>query len=301
MEESYMEKMNTTLTQDEIVMELIRLLKENQIKDKANDILESAIYVDGLEKKLDQVVTELNAVKKNIVDLQEQQMMKSIKAQLAIASERMEAFCNSMKEQLFEVKTEFKEKATSIVTEVKAKGKEALNRVSEFLGVKEKLEKLRINVREAGIEIDKTIAKIDHLGKDIRESSRTVSNAFRTFADKEKVDYSEVERSFSKTEVIKKPWEWKRRMFAGMELRLDATIDKLDNLSKDILLSKTENYSFEKVNEVVCSPGVIPMVAENMGTQYGSEAFEVFQKQFVNKEASDQILNSTFTKDGITR
>lgn len=37
-----MEKMNITLTQDENVMELIRLLKENQMKNKANDIFESA-------------------------------------------------------------------------------------------------------------------------------------------------------------------------------------------------------------------------------------------------------------------
>lgn len=296
-----MEKMNTTLTQDEIVMELIMLLKENQMKDKANDIFESAAYVDGLEKKLDQVVAELNEVKKQLYDLQEQQMMKSIKAQLANASERMEALCNSMKKQLFEVKVEFKEKTASIVMEVKAKGKEALNRVSEFFGVKEKLEKLRMNVREAGIETDKAIVKIDRFGADIREAGRSVSNAFRNFADKEKVDYSKVERSFSKTEVIKKPWEWKRRLFAGMELRLDATIDKIDNLSRDVVLSKTENHSFEKVNEEVSSLGVIPMVAENIGTQYGSEAFEVFQKQYVNKEASGQILNSTFTKDGITR
>ena len=143
-----MEKMNTTLTQDEIILALIKLLKQNQMQDKANDIFESAAYVDGLEKKLDQVVAELNDVKKQLADLQEQQMMKSIKAQLAKASERMEALCNSMKEQLFEVKVEFKDKAASIVTEVKAKGKEALNRVSKFFGVKEKLEKLHINVRE---------------------------------------------------------------------------------------------------------------------------------------------------------
>ena len=112
-----MEKINTTLTQDEIVMELIMLLKENQMKNKANDIFESATYVDGLEKKLDQVVAELNDVKKQLADLQEQQMMKSIKAQLVNASDRMEALCNSMKEQLFEVKVEFKVKAASIVTE----------------------------------------------------------------------------------------------------------------------------------------------------------------------------------------
>ena len=296
-----MEKMNTALTQDEIVMELIRLLKENQMKDKANDIFESAIYVDGLEKKLDQVVTELNAVKKQLADLQEQQMMKSIKAQLANASDRMEALCNSMKEQLFEVKTEFKEKATSIVTEVKAKGKEALNRISEFFGVKEKLEKLRMNVREAGIETDKTIVKIDRFGADIREAGRYASNAFRTFADKESVEHSKEERSFSKTEVIKKPWEWKRKLVDGMELRLDAAIDKLDNLSRDVELNKMEEHGFEKVDSDVVSPEVIPMVAENMEYEYGSEVFDEFQKQQINKETSSNIVDRIFTTDSMKR
>lgn len=294
-----MEKMNTTLTQDEMVMELIRLLKENQMKDKANDIFESATYVDGLEKKLDQVVAELNEVKKQLGDLQEQQMMKSIKAQLANASERMEALCNSMKEQLFEVKTEFKEKATSIVTEVKAKGKEGLNRISEFFGVKEKLKKLRMNVREAGIETDKTIVKIDRFGADIREAGRIVSNAFRTFVDKEMVDYSMVEKSFSKTEITKKPWEWKRKLFVGMELRLDAVIDKIDNLAKDIELNKMEKHDFDKVDRDVISPGAISMIAENMECQYGSEAFETFQKQERSKEVGDQIVETIIKQDSM--
>lgn len=38
-------------------------------------------------------------------------------------------------------------------------------------------------------------------------------------------------------------------------------------------------------------PGVIPMVDENMGTQYGSEAFEVFQKQYVNKTLNNILTN----------
>lgn len=295
-----MEKMNTTLTQDEMVMELIRLLRENQMKDKANDIFESATYVDGLEKKLDQVVAELNDVKKQLVDLQEQQMMKSIKAQLAKASERMEALCNSMKEQLFEVKVEFKEKAASIVTEVKAKGKEALNRVSEFLGVKEKLEKLRINVREARTETDKTIDKIDRFGADIREAGRSVSNAFRTFADKESVDYFKAEKTFSKTEVIKKPWKWKKNLFAGMELRLDAAIDKLDNLSRDVNLTKIEEQGFEKVDSNMISPEVISMVAEKMEYQYGSDVFDSFQKNQGNIVAS-QIFDLEPKKDSMGR
>ena len=295
-----MEKMNTTLTQDEIILALIKLLKQNQMQDKANDIFESAAYVDGLEKKLDQVVAELNDVKKQLVDLQEQQMIKSIKVQLAKASERMEALCNSMKEQLFEVKVEFKEKAASIVTEVKAKGKEALNRVSEFLGVKEKLEKLRINIREARNETDKTIDKIDRFGADIREAGRFVSNAFRTFADKESVDYFKVEKTFSKTEVIKKPWKWKRRFFTGMELRLDAVIDKLDNLLRDVEFNKMEEHMLNKVDGEVISHGVIPIVAENMESQYGSEMFDSFQKNQGNMVVS-QLVDLEAKKDSMVR
>lgn len=287
-----MNEKNNTLTQDEMIVELIKLLKENQMKDRANDIFESAAYVDGLEKKLDQVVLELNDVKKQLADLQEQQMMKSMKTQLANASERMDVLCNNMKEKLFEVKTEFREKATSIVTEAKVRGKEALNRVSEFLGVKEKLERLRIDVKEAGIETDKTIAKIDHFGTEIREARRTVSNAFRTFADKEVVDYSKVERSFSKTELIKKPLECKKNLLAGLELRLDAFIDKLDNLSKDVEL--------EKVNRDINSLEENLLVAEKMEYKYGSEVFEMKKKEFystkIDEPQSSEVKKSDSNK-----
>ncbi len=34
--------------------------------------------------------------------------------------------------------------------------------------------------------------------------------------------------------MIKKPWEAKKKLFASMELRLDAAIDKVENLSRDV-------------------------------------------------------------------
>ena len=45
-----MEKMNITLTQDEIILELIKLLKQNQMQDKANNIFESQLMWMGLRK-----------------------------------------------------------------------------------------------------------------------------------------------------------------------------------------------------------------------------------------------------------
>ena len=40
-----------TLTNEEIIRELLDLLKKNTMKEQANDVFEICTYVDGLEKK----------------------------------------------------------------------------------------------------------------------------------------------------------------------------------------------------------------------------------------------------------
>lgn len=41
-----------TLTNEEIIRELLDLLKKNTMKEQANDVFEICTYVDGLEKKI---------------------------------------------------------------------------------------------------------------------------------------------------------------------------------------------------------------------------------------------------------
>ncbi len=82
--------------------------------------------------------------------------------------DRAQARCQQMREKLFEVKEEMHNKASEIVKAVKQKGKEALNKVSEFFGVKKKLESIRENVREGIIETDQTLARIDGFGEGMR-------------------------------------------------------------------------------------------------------------------------------------
>ena len=42
-----------TLTNEEVIRELLDLLKKNAMKEQANDVFEICSYVDGLEKKID--------------------------------------------------------------------------------------------------------------------------------------------------------------------------------------------------------------------------------------------------------
>lgn len=265
------EKKNTRLTKDQMIQELLTLLNENQQKDTANKVFEMAAMIDGMDQKLYEVTEELQSVRKQLEKMEQEKADKTLKATVRKAVDSIEQQCNKMKEQLFEIKTEVRTKAAEIVAETKAKGKAALNRVSEFLGIKNKLESVRGNIHQSITKTEQTIEKIDTFGGGMREAGQKVANTFRTFADKETVDYSQKEKKFSKTELVKKPFSAKKKLFEKMENYLDAAIDRVESLAQNQeRVQKTEET---KESE----PVALPMVAEPE-YQYGAEAFEAYQK-----------------------
>lgn len=173
---------------------------------------------------MDSVLQELVTVKDQFRKIEEQEAEKGLKQSLKRAVNKLEQDCKAMKEKLFEVKTEIKAKAGEIVTAVKQKGKAALNKVADFLGVKKKLENIRQNVQESIADVDKSIGKIDTLGTGMREARQKIANTIRAFADKPEKEYGE--KKFSKTELIKKPFQAKRKLMSGILNCADATIEK---------------------------------------------------------------------------
>ena len=74
--------------------------------------------------------------------------------------------------------------------------------MSEFLGIKKRILDIRENVRGAIKTTDKDIAKTALLAKGFREAGQTAANAFRTFADKPEVDYSQKEQKHFITKAV---------------------------------------------------------------------------------------------------
>lgn len=274
-----------TLTNEEVIRELLELLKKNSMKEQANDVFEICSYVDGLEKKIDSMTEELTNMQNQIKEMQEDTLVNNAKKALAEARERLNTRCEQIKSQVSEVKAQVKSTAKSIVDEAKAKGRAALYRVSEFLGIKKRLLDIRENVRGAIKTTDKDIAKTALLAKGFREAGQTVANAFRTFADKPEVDYSRKEQKHPITKAVLAPMKAVKKILVSMELHLDASIDKLDNLAMNVQIDKEkhkgnvksveqtepERAEAERVEaEVVYSP----MVAEPQEYQYNADAFE---------------------------
>ena len=141
------------------------------------------------------------------------------------------------------------------------------------------------NVRGAIKTTDKDIAKTELLAKGFREVGQTVTNAFRTFADKPEVDYSQKEQKHPITKAVFAPMKAVKKMLVLMEIHLDASIDKLDNLAMDVQLDKEkhmENAKAQKQTEperaeaerVEAEVVYAPMVAEPQEYQYNADAFE---------------------------
>ena len=286
-----------TLTNEAVIRELLELLKKNAMKEQANDVFEICSYVDGLEKKIDSMTEELTNMQNQIKEMQEDTIINNAKKALSEAQERLNDRCEQIKSQVFEVKSQVKETAKSIVAEAKVKGRAALYRVSEFLGIKNKLLTVRENVRSAIKETERNIARTALLGKGLREAGQTAVNAFRTFADKPEVDYSQKEQKHPITKAVLAPMKAVKKMLVSMELHLDASIDKLDNLAMNVQLDK-EKYMENAKNlkqteperaeaEVVYSP----MVAEPQEYQYNADAFEARGVDEVKQEAAHKEVS----------
>ena len=291
-----------TLTNEEVIRELLDLLKKNAMKEQANDVFEICSYVDGLEKKIDSMTEELTNMQNQIKEMQEDTLINNAKKALSEAQERLNTRCEQIKSQVFQVKVQVKSTAKSIVDEAKVKGREALYRVSEFLEIKNKLLNIRENVRGAIRTADKDIAKTALLAKGFREAGQTAANAFRTFADKPEVDYSQKEQKNPITKAVLVPMKAVRKLFVLMELHLDASIDKLDNLAMNVQIDKEkhkgnvksveqtepERAEAERVEaEVVYSP----MVAETHEYQYNADAFEARGVDEVKHEAAHKEVS----------
>ena len=274
-----------TLTNEEVVRVLLELLKKNALKEQANDVFEICSYVDGLEKKIDSMTEELTNMQNQIKEMQEDTLVNNAKKALSEAQERLNARCEQIKSQVLKVKTQVKSTAKSIVDEAKEKGKSALYRVSEFLGIKKRLLDIRENVRGAIKTTDKDIAKTALLAKGFREAGQTAANAFRTFADKPEVDYSQKEQKHPITKAVLAPMKAVKKILVSMELHLDASIDKLDNLAMNVQLDKEKHMENAKTKEqteperaeaerVEAEVVYSPMVAEPQEYQYNADAFE---------------------------
>lgn len=307
-----------TLTNDEAVRELLGLLKQNGMKEQANDVFELCSYVDSLENKMEQLTEQMSKMQQQIKEMKEDTLVNHAKAAIKEAQDNLNKTYHQAKDKIFEVKENVKTTARSIVAEAKIKGRAALLRVTEFTRIKPALVSIRESVKHAIKSTDRNIAKVALLGKGMREAGHVIANTFRTFADKPELDYSKDEKKHEFTNAIIKPMQLTKKLLVSMNLRLDGSIDKLDNLALDVQIDKEQKEKAQEKVTVDDSKDVleettvdkatdniidmseaelIPMVAEKKEYQYNADAFEARGNEAVaTKDSGKEIVSKQAEK-----
>ncbi|MCM1235586.1 MAG: hypothetical protein NC489_36265, partial [Ruminococcus flavefaciens] len=128
-----------------------------------------------------------------------------------------------------------------------------------------------------------------------------IANTFRTFADKPEKEYGE--KKFSKTELVKKPFQAKRKLLSSILNYADAAIEKTEQLAAEVRQYQTDRAEREtgSINNMeAVNPAELARVAEPE-FQYGAEAFEAHQQQAEKTMTKDNAIKNVPVKSGKSR
>ena len=300
-----MEQKKVTMTKDQIIVELMELLKQNSREKQANEIYELSAYVESLENKLDAMTSEFMRMSKELSELKMLNASPTIRESLVVSMQKANSRIHDMRERITEIKTDMRERANEICVEFKKKGKEAFNKVSEFFGIKEKLETMRDNLREGIKETENTLARIEGFEEGIKTANHQLVNSFRVLAGKE-AKKNENEVYFKNdSSLMRKPWEWQRKVYQSMVQSLDKSIEKVDKLSADVQVQKMmrkwdEIYDKSHDEMALGASGDTALVSEK-GHKYGADQFEEYMEKQGKKEVGKKLSETGKAKENELR
>ena len=283
--------MENSMANEEVMQELLKLLKANNMQREASDTFEICSYIDSLQQKLSEMKEELSNVQTQLTEMQNNTFANKLKTQLSKSATRISAAYTTIKTDLFVVKEGIKSKAGEIVGAFKNEGKAALNKVYEIFNVKEKLVAICEHVKESQEEVAHSLDKINAFSSGMSEASHMFKNTFREVFDKQAKDYSEIERKIKLSNIIKKPWQAKAKILAGMEKRLDGTIDKITSINHDEELNNMIKL-YDKMESKIASDmkmqAGVQAVVEEPRLEYGSDVFEKYMAENPNAIAESK-------------
>lgn len=101
--------------------------------------------------------------------------------------------------------------------------------------------------------------------------------------DKPEKEYGD--KKFSKTEMMKKPFQANRNLLSGVLKFIDAAIEKTEQLTADVNLYETNKTTArEKGNDTRTENIILTLNAVELERQYGAEVFEAYEQSNIVKE-----------------
>ena len=220
------------MEENDALKQLIELLNQQNMKEQSQDFMGIFWYVAGMQVQLSAMVNELQGVREQLSQMQENQP-KSVKENLMDKAEHLQEKVTSLSERLSAVRNRLVETAAQAVSAFKEKGKAEMCKVLQkgISGVKSMLSDYRERLVDVMTDFEKTANQIDSIEDELKQIGNSVSNVGRLLAGKGTKEVSDEKPGVGLTRAINTPV---KKAVKNLRKKIDAAdqaFEKLDRLS----------------------------------------------------------------------
>lgn len=220
------------MEENDALKQFMELLNQQNMKEQSQDFMGIFWYVAGMQVQLSAMVDELQGVREQLSQMQENQP-KPVKEKLMDKVAHLQEKITSLSERLTAVRNRLVETASQAVNAFKEKGKAEMCWVLQkgISGVKSMLSGYRERLVDVMTDFEKTANQIDSIGDELKQIGNSVSNVGRLLAGKGTKEVSDEKPGVGLTRAVnmpvKKAVENLRKKIDGA----DQAFEKLDRLS----------------------------------------------------------------------
>ena len=220
------------MEENDVLKQFMELLNQQNMKEQSQDFMGIFWYVAGMQVQLSAMVDELQGVREQLSQMQENQP-KPVKENLMDKVAHLQEKITSLSERLTAVRNRLVETASQAVNTFKEKGKAEMCKVLQkgISGVKSMLSGYRERLVDVMTDFEKTANQIDSIGDELKQIGNSVSNVGRLLAGKGTKEVSDEKPGVGLTRAVnmpvKKAVENLRKKIDGA----DQVFEKLDRLS----------------------------------------------------------------------
>ena len=220
------------MEENDALKQLIELLNQQNMKEQSQDFMGVFWYVADMQVQLAAMVDELQGVREQLSQMQENQP-KSVKENLMDKAAHLQEKVTSLSERLTAVRNRLVETAAQAVNAFKEKGKTEMCKLLQkgISGMKSMLSGYRERLVDVMTDCEKTANQIDSIGDELKQIGNSVSNVGRLLAGKGTKEVSDEKPGVGLTRAVntpvKKAVENLRKKIDGA----DQAFEKLDRLS----------------------------------------------------------------------
>ncbi|NBH36524.1 hypothetical protein D3Z58_24180 [Clostridiaceae bacterium] len=220
------------MEENDVLKQFMELLNQQNMGEQSQDFMELFKYVAGMQLQLSVMVDELQGVRQQLEQLQENQP-KSVKDNLMDRVAHLQEKITDLSERLLAVKDHLLETAAQAVNAFKEKGKAEMCKVLQkgISGVKSVLADYRERLVDVMTDYEKTANQIDSIGDELKQIGNSVSNVGRLLSGKGTEEVSDEKPGVAVTRLINKPVKKVAENLRKDISSIDRIFEKLDRLS----------------------------------------------------------------------